>query len=170
MSTIAAGQKTAVKVSGTPGDVVQVKVRGAGAAAYTLLSSFSNLTLNDSGAGSLVVSPSTNSSYIVGNAVGTAPARTLIVKAIQTLVVTLSGRSATFAGHIAPSVVGRTVLVYFYPNGGHVQSACTTKTVPGGNFRCSRSMPPGTYNFFAQTNADMYNAAGRSRLVTARVA
>ena len=165
-NTIAAGQRTAVIVSGTPGDVVQVKVRGAGAAAYTVLS---NLTLSSTGAGSHVVSPSTNSSYIVSNSVGTAPARTLIVKAIQTLVVSVSGRTATFAGHIAPSVVGRTVLVYFYANGGHVQSACTTKTVPGGNFRCSRTLSPGVYNFFAQTNADMYNAAGRSRLVTARL-
>ena len=160
--TIAAGQSTKVVITGTPGDTVQVLVKGVPSTTYTVIAS---LHPNQAGVASLIVHPGTNSSYIVRNGTGSAAAQNLVVKAVQSLVVSFKGRTGTFTGHIAPSVVGRTVSVYAYLVGGHVFTACTGKTVPGGNFRCVRTFPSGgTYRIFAQTNSDKYNAAGRSSL------
>ena len=163
-NVIAAGQHTKVLVSGMAGDVVDVLVKGAASSTYTKLAS---LTLNSLGASSLIVTPSTTSSYEVRNATGTSAAKSLLVKAVQSLVVTIKGRVVTFTGHIAPSLVGRTVTVYDYVKGGHTLTACTTKTTSGGQFKCGHTFTAaGTYYTFAQTNADRYNAAGRSSLHT----
>jgi len=54
---------------------------------------------------------------------------------VQSLAVKISGRTAYFTGHNAPSLVGRVVTVYYYVDGGHVTVAGTTKTTTGGQFR-----------------------------------
>lgn len=163
-TVIAAGQRTKALVSGTAGDVIDVLVKGAASSTFTKIAS---LTLNSAGASSLIISPSTTSSYEARNATGTSPAKSLLVKAVQSLVVQVSGRTGTFTGHIAPSLVGRTVYVYATPIGGHPAVACTTKTTAGGQFRCTHVFAKGSYSIFAQTGADKYNAAGKSSNHTA---
>ena len=61
--------------------------------------------------------------------------------------------------------MNRAVYVYYYVDGGHVALACKTVVQPGGKFGCDRGgfQPGQLIHVFAQTGADMYNAAGRSR-------
>ncbi|MCU1592856.1 MAG: hypothetical protein JWO12_248 [Frankiales bacterium] len=163
-NVIAAGQTTKVIVNGTPGDSVDVLVKGAASSQYSTLAT---LYPNSSGVASLIISPSTTSSYAVRNASSTTAPRSLLVKAVQSLAVKISGRTAYFTGHIAPSLVGRVVTVYYYVQGGHVMSAGSTKTTTGGQFRVTHVFPAHlAINTFAQTDADSYNAAGRSSLHT----
>ena len=160
---LAAGQQTKLVVNGSPNDSIQVLVKGAASSVYTVIGT---LHPNAAGVAWMYIHPSTNSSYFVRNGKGSAVAQSLTVKAVQSLVVSFSGLKGTFTGHIAPSLVGRTVTVYYYVNGGHVTVACTTKTTAGGQYNCSHTFAHGTFHTFAQTNADKYNAAGRSPLHT----
>ena len=161
-AVIAAGQTTKVVVHGDPGGTVQVLVRGAGASADTTIGT---LTLNSAGDAALPVSPGTTSSYLLRSARGDSARQSLLVKAVQSLAVQARGRTGTFTGHVAPSIVGRTVTVYWYVEGGHVQVAGRTRVVAGGQYRVTHVFPPGErIKVFAQTDADSYNAAGRSPL------
>lgn len=163
-NVIAAGQTTKVVVNGTPGDSIDVLVKGAASGQYT---SLATLFPNSSGVASLIISPSTTSSYAVRNKNTTTAPQSLLVKAVQSLAVKISGRTAYFTGHIAPSLVGRVVTVYYYVQGGHVMSAGRAMTTAGGQFRLTHVFAPHlTFSSFAQTDADSYNAAGRSSLHT----
>ncbi|MCU1586922.1 MAG: hypothetical protein JWN31_415, partial [Frankiales bacterium] len=160
---IAAGQFTKVVVTGAPGEQVQILVKGAGAPGYTVIA---QRALNSGGGWALSVSPSTSSNYEVRDANGTVGPKFLLVKAVQSINVSRSGSTGIFQGLVKPSVVNRPVFVYYYVNGGHVQLACKTVVQPGGHFGCTKAgFAPGTLiHVFAQTGADLYNAAGRSGL------
>lgn len=162
-SVIKAGQFTKVVVTGTPGDVVQILVKGAGAPGYTVIAT---QTLNSGGGTALAVSPSTSSNYVVRDAQNVTDAKFLLVKAVQSINVSRSGTTGIFAGLVKPSVVDRAVYVYYYVDGGHVTLACKTFVQPGGHFGCTRAgfAPGQLIHVFAQTGADIYNAAGRSGL------
>ncbi|MCU1587421.1 MAG: hypothetical protein JWN31_914, partial [Frankiales bacterium] len=127
-NVIAAGQFTKVVVTGTPGDQVQILVKGAGAPGYTVIA---NRTLNSGGGTALSISPSTNSNYEVRDANGTVGPKFLLVKAVQSINVAGSGGTGIFTGLVKPSVVNRVVYVYYYETGGHVALACKTLVQPG---------------------------------------
>ena len=162
-SVIKAGQFTKVVITGTPGDVVQILVKGAGAPGYTVIAT---RTLGSGGGAYLSVSPSTSSNYYVRNANGSAAPRFLLVKAVQSINVAKSGGTGIFTGLVKPSVVNRAVYVYYYVDGGHVTLACKTVVQPGGRFACNKAgfTAGELIHVFAQTGADIYNAAGRSGL------
>lgn len=160
-NVIAAGQFTKVVINGTPGDTVQVLVKGAASTTFTVIA---NLTVNPAGVASWPISPSTSSNYFVRSAAGAAPQKFLLVKAVQSLNVAKSGLTGIFTGLVKPSVAGRVVTVYYYVTGGHVQIACQTRVQVGGKFACNRAgfRSGMLIHAFAQTNADKFNAAGRS--------
>ncbi|MCW2544792.1 MAG: putative adhesin [Frankiales bacterium] len=162
-SVIKAGQFTKVVITGTPGDHVQVLVKGAGAPVYTVIG---NLTLGSGGGAFLSVSPSTSSNYEVRDASTTLGPKFLLVKAVQSISVAKSGTTGIFTGLVKPSVVNRAVYVYYYVDGGHVTLACKTVVHSGGHFACNKAgfKAGQLIHVFAQTGADIYNAAGRSGL------
>jgi protocatechuate 3,4-dioxygenase beta subunit len=162
-NVIKAGQFTKVVITGTPGDQVEVLAKGAGASGYTTIA---NLTINSGGGAALTISPSTSTNYTVRNAKGVASPRFLLVKAVQSVNVYKSGTTGLFRGLVKPSVVNRVAYVYYYEDGGHVNLACKALVQPGGKFGCNKAgfTPGHLYHVFAQTGADIYNAAGRSGL------
>lgn len=154
------GQCGTLTVNGPAGDVISVLAKGAPSTVFKKIATLSP-------GQHIRVCPSTNTIYQVSDASKLAPQQNMIVKAIQTLVVTRHGQGATFAGHVIPGVVGRSVVVYYYTAGEHVQYGGLGKVQPGGNFSFSGTVnrPGKLVHFFAQTYADQYNASGRSRLV-----
>ncbi|MCW2542513.1 MAG: hypothetical protein JWM40_65 [Frankiales bacterium] len=161
VGTIQIGQCAVLTVNGTSGHTITIFVKGASAAGFTALNSMQPTQ-------HMRVCPGTNSTYKVSSDLGTSPAQTLLVKAIETLVVSRHGQSATFAGHVIPGVVGRRVQVFFYVDGGHVQSAGVGTVKPGGNFSFTSAVnhPGKVVHAFAQTFADSFNTSGRSRVIS----
>jgi hypothetical protein len=160
VGTIQIGQCAVLTVNGTAGHTITIFVKGASAAGFTALNSMQPTQ-------HMRVCPGTNSTYRVSSDLGTSPTRTLLVKAIETLVVTRHGQSATFAGHVIPGVVGRKVQVFFYIDGGHVESGGVGTVKPGGNFSFDHAVnhPGKIVHAFAQTFADNFNTSGRSRVI-----
>ena len=164
---IAAGQTTKVVVTGTPGDNVNLFVKGAGASVYTLLVT---LHPNASGVAAQTVSPGTNSTYYIQNAKGSSATQSLQVKAVLTIVPKVTGRTVTFSGHVAPSVIGRTVTIYYTVGGGHVQKAASGTVGKGGNYHITHTFTSAqTISAFAETSTDSKNFAGRSSTKTVAI-